>query len=80
MDSVDKFLNRIPNQDLKKIAIVIDALLQNKTRNLDIKKMRGHVNVYRVKIGNYRLIYVRDSDNIRILFAGKRNEKTYRDF
>ena len=41
---------------------------------LDVKKLRGYHNVYRLKVGDYRIIfeYVKEERTIKILKVGKR--------
>jgi mRNA-degrading endonuclease RelE of RelBE toxin-antitoxin system len=42
--------------------------------------MRGHKEMYRLRIGNWRLIYGKFKTGNEILSFGKRDDQTYRDF
>jgi mRNA-degrading endonuclease RelE of RelBE toxin-antitoxin system len=46
----------------------------------DVKQLKGNKNIFRIRKGEYRIIFFMDKDTINILALEKRNEKTYRDF
>lgn len=80
MDKVSKAIQKINSKDALKIADVLELLLENKVESLDIKKLKGHTDIFRIRVQNYRIIFKRDKDTIQILYIGKRNEKTYKNF
>jgi superfamily I DNA/RNA helicase/mRNA-degrading endonuclease RelE of RelBE toxin-antitoxin system len=43
----------------------------------DAKKLKGYENVYRIRIGDYRLFYAIGSGWVKLLSVRKRNERTY---
>lgn len=43
----------------------------------DAKKLKNYKNVYRVRIGDYRLIYSVGTNSVKLLSLRKRNERTY---
>ncbi|KAF3889971.1 MULTISPECIES: 3'-5' exonuclease [Nostocales] len=43
----------------------------------DAKKLKNYKNVYRVRIGDYRLIYSIGQNSVKLLSLRKRNERTY---
>ena len=51
----DKFLNKIPIHDKIKILEAVDCILAGDILLLDIVKIKGSDNQYRVRIGNYRI-------------------------
>lgn len=58
-------------KDLKKIAIptrerILNAI--NKLPSGDVKRLRGYLTYYRLRVGNYRIIYSVENDTI-IVFA-----------
>ena len=64
--SAEKDLERIKPPDLRKIVRVIDALAAN-PRPQGVQKLKGvSENFYRVRIGDYRIIYT-ISDEVRIV-------------
>ena len=51
-----KFIEKLPKQD--KLRIVSD--IQRLPNGEDIKPLKGHKGLYRLRIGNYRIIYTVD--------------------
>lgn len=47
---------------------------------LDIKRLKGYENIFRIRVGNYRIIYYDDGAKIILKAVRKRDEKTYSDF
>jgi mRNA interferase RelE/StbE len=51
-----KALNKLPKENARQIARDIDGLGQN-PRPQGCKKLIGPENLYRIRIGNYRVVY-----------------------
>lgn len=80
--SAAKFLDRISQKDYKIISFHI-ANLVNEPRPLNSKKILSNKNnIYRIRIGRFRIIYVIDDNNktVNILEVKLRREDTYRGF
>ena len=77
MDSIQKFLRKL---NKKERGIVIETILQIKQgnlSNLDIKKVQGLDNTFRVRRGVFRIKYTQtDTENI-IIFVDRRNDNAY---
>ncbi|MEK7145273.1 MAG: type II toxin-antitoxin system RelE/ParE family toxin [Patescibacteria group bacterium] len=56
MDSSAKFIASLPKKDRERIEETIEAICVGKTSDLDIKKLKGYKNVFRVRVGKYRVI------------------------
>ena len=54
--SAQRALEGIPERDLKKVARRVDALADN-PRPPGTKKLRGGTDEYRLRVGDYRVIY-----------------------
>ncbi len=78
MDRVTKFLKKLSKRDRKTIQIVIEQLYADDTKSLDIKKLKGGGNLFRVRRGNVRIVYSLYGSNIVIVKIEFRNEATYR--
>lgn len=79
-DKITKFLLKL---NAKQRAAVLTAMEQVRIGNdtgLKLKKLRGHDDVYRVRVGRVRIIFRQDGDNRRILDTNFRDDNTYRDF
>ncbi len=65
--SVAKDFDSIPQQDVKKIIEKIHALARDEN-GLDIKKLKWYLeNTYRLRVGNYRVIYEKIGAELIIL-------------
>lgn len=67
-----KFIDRLPMNERKRVVSAIEQLPDGD----DIKKLKGHNNLLRLRIGNYRIIYTVDNGKciIYVIDAGNRGE------
>jgi mRNA interferase RelE/StbE len=79
-DKIAKLLARLPPKQLAVIKAVLEQILRGEYGGLDIKMIKGQNSVFRVRIGNYRIIFKTVDKQQRIISISRRNEKTYRDF
>ena len=80
-DKLAKVLRSLPPKQLNLVLSVIDQILLNDLFGLDIKRLKGHKGMFRVRVGNYRVIFiVRDGEAPKIEAIAKRNERTYKNF
>lgn len=80
MDRINKALKSIPRKYADTLADIIENIKNDKTTGLDVKKLRGYSNIFRVRVGKYRILYKMEAKNIEILDISKRNENTYQDY
>ena len=66
-DKVIKSLSKIPEKDKNKIYIAIDGLRTDPVLGPNIKPLNGNVSGYRLRVGNYRIIYNLDFNIIQII-------------
>ena len=74
-----KLKSRIRMQDFERLRNAVRALAEE-PRPQGVRKIRGAEKAYRIRVGNYRVVYdVYDGDNlVLILQVARRNETTYR--
>ncbi len=77
MDRISKFLARLSRDEQKWVMETIEQLIAGESSSLDIKKLKGQKYVYRVRVGDMRIIYTKEK-SIRIVAIERRNDKTYR--
>lgn len=80
MDKIDKALLKLSDKQRQKLLEAFHLVVVGQTKGLDIKKLKGQSNFYRLRIGNTRLVYKITSEEPIIIFVGKRDDQTYRDF
>ncbi len=75
----DRQLRRLPRQEQARLIPKIYALA-DVPRPSGVKKLKGLVDTYRIRVGNYRVVYeIRDIGLVVLVFnIGRRNESTYK--
>mgnify|MGYP001606990876 CR=1 FL=1 len=73
-----KTLKKFPQKDSKRIVTVIESLPANPYSG-DIQKMKGEENVWRRRIGSYRLFYeiFAEEKIIHVYHVERRTTQTY---
>lgn len=73
-----KQLDKLPKNAQNRIGNAIDVL-QNEgfSKRLDIKKLQGLINRYRIRVGKYRILIELQADNIIEVYAILPRETAY---
>jgi mRNA interferase RelE/StbE len=75
-----KNMSKIPKRDLNRIQNRLEALSREPMPD-DMKKIQGDDNLYRIRSGNYRILYRIFEDKLCILVIDIDHRKdVYRDF
>ena len=69
----EKKLKKLPKIDQIAIAQKIRSLEEEK-KLLTAEKLQGYKNTYRIRIGNYRIVYRKFSNRIYIILIGHRKD------
>jgi mRNA-degrading endonuclease RelE of RelBE toxin-antitoxin system len=77
MDAIEKALKKLTPQERLRVKEVLVRLMSGKTKGLDIKKLKGRDDVFRVRKGDIRIIYRKQAASLFILLIERRNEQTY---
>ena len=78
MDKIDKALNELIFKEKERIKNIIKALQLGRFDNLNIKKLKGFQDVFRVRKGRLRIVYQLLDRKIIILKIDKRKKDTYK--
>jgi mRNA-degrading endonuclease RelE of RelBE toxin-antitoxin system len=79
MDKIDKTLAKIPAKQRKLILQATAKIIANDLTGLDVKKIKGNSSVFRIRVGQYRIVFERLNTNGNIVtLIAKRDEKTYK--
>lgn len=67
-----KFIDHLPMNEKKRLSAAIGQLPNGE----DIKKLKGHTNLFRLRIGDYRILYAIDHGKlvIYVIDAGNRGQ------
>ena len=76
---LEKLKARIRRQDFERLRVAVSGLA-DEPRPHGVRKIKGVERAYRIRMGNYRVVYeVYDNDNlVLILQVARRSETTYR--
>ena len=77
MDAIKKALKRLSAKEKKWVREILASLVSGKTQGLDIKKLRGRDDIFRVRKEDIRIVYRKSGRSISILLIERRSEKTY---
>lgn len=75
-----KQISALPDSIQSRIKLKIAALADD-PRPSGVKKLTGYDDLYRVKVGNYRIVYeIKDQKLIVFILKVDHRSKVYRDF
>ena len=80
MDKFEKAIKKLSAKEQKQIEELFARLSSGHFKGLDIKKLQGSINIFRVRMGAIRIIYQFKDSKIVLLYIGRRSEKTYKVF
>lgn len=79
MDKIAKALKKLTLSERKKIKEILQEIKNHCFRGLNLKKLKGREDIFRVRKGRIRIIYRMDSSGtILILTIERRSDKTYK--
>ncbi len=78
MDKVSKFLQRLILKERKVAELTIEKICTREWKDLDIKRLTGQNDMYRVRKGDIRIIFLDTRDEVQILSIGRRSDTTYK--
>ena len=77
VDKIQKSLNKLSEKEKNIIKELLVNLKKGKTINLDIKKLKGRDDIYRIRKGRIRIIYRIANKKIFLLAIERRSDNTY---
>ncbi len=77
MDKVSKAIQKLNSKEALKIVGIIELIVKGDLQELDVKRLKGHKDIFRVRVGSYRIIFKTTNNIVIILHIGKRSDKTY---
>ncbi|OGW84663.1 MAG: hypothetical protein A3C35_04265 [Omnitrophica bacterium RIFCSPHIGHO2_02_FULL_46_11] len=80
MDKLAKSLAKLSPKEQKQLDRILARLINLDWLGLDIVKLRGNDEVYRVRGGRLRVIFSYHGKQVKILQIERRPEKTYRNY
>lgn len=78
MPTLKKLLSRFNKVDRESLEFLIEKIISLDWHDLDIKKLKGYQDVFRLRKGKLRIIFTKNKDIIRIIDMGHRSDNTYK--
>jgi len=78
MDKIEKALNKLGPKGKQKLKRILLQIEKDDLQNLDLKKLRGRKDIFRIRKGDMCVIIHKTDNSIKILSIEHRSSKTYR--
>ena len=79
MDKIEKALAKLTAKEREKIRSILEKISAGDLTVLDVKKLKGREDIFRVRKGALRIIYrILENSDIVILEITRRSDTTYR--
>ena len=79
MDKIEKALKSLTSQERKKLKDILAQVDEGDFQNLDLKKIKGRTDIYRVRKKSIRIIFRKaQSNSIKVLTIERRSSKDYK--
>lgn len=79
MDKVEKQLSKMPAKDRERVMDAMEKIIRRDFSGLNLKQLTGFKGIFRVRVGNYRIIYFDNGKTIIFESVSRKNETTYND-
>lgn len=79
MNKIEKFLRHLRKKEQEAVFLIMMQLKKDFRSVPNLKPLVGKQGWYRVRIGNYRLIFTVEQGQVEIKRITKRDEQTYRN-
>jgi len=80
MDWNKKFLKKLSNDEREHILIALRNIDIQETHHMDVKKLSGHQDVFRARVGSIRIIFISNRNETRVIDISRRSDTTYNDY
>lgn len=77
MPTLEKLLSKFNKEDSKVLEYLISRIISLNWHSLNIKKLKGYQDIFRLRKGKIRIIFIKIGKNIRIINIERRKENTY---
>lgn len=80
MDKIAKALRKLTPKEQGIVKKILERIERGETFGMDLQKLKGHENIFRVRKGDIRILFMKTNSETNILAIERRSEKTYRDY
>jgi len=77
MDAIEKALKKLNAKERERVKELLEKLALGTLQGLDIKKLQGRDDIFRIRKGNIRIVYRKVGSVFSILLIERRSEQAY---
>ena len=77
MDKIEKTLAKLTIKERLAVKNILTRLMTGSFDDLDVKKLKDTKNIFRVRKGQIRIIFIKNDEQINILAIERRSDNTY---
>lgn len=77
MDKIKKALRTLSPRERRVVTELVAAIVAGDFSGLDIKKLKGHKDIFRVRKGDIRIVFMMTDAGSRLISIDRRKEDTY---
>ncbi len=78
-DKIKKVLRRLVEKERKIVKDILENIEKENLKGLNIKKLKGYDDIFRVRKRGIRIIFKKTGKNIFVLSIERRSSKTYKN-
>jgi len=78
-DKIHKLLVKLSAKEKELVKLLILRVKLDDVEGLDVKQLKGHADLFRVRKDRLRIVYRKNASDFLIVCIDRRNEKTYKD-
>lgn len=78
MDKIEKELRKLDVKERKAVKEILYRVLSKDYTSVDIRKLKGRKDIFRIRKGNIRIIYRQSNGDIYILTIERRGDTIYK--
>ncbi|MBT4384484.1 hypothetical protein HOD30_01915 [Candidatus Peregrinibacteria bacterium] len=79
MDKIEKFLQKLNKKELNAFLLLMEKVQMDHKKVPGLRKLSGEKDLYRARLGRYRLIFKISKSKMELVRIAKRNEGTYKN-
>ncbi len=79
MDKIEKIFRKLSKKEQEAMLLLLQQIKNDFSKIPGLIKLKGYQNLYRVRMGNYRIIFKTTSKDTEIIKISRRNDQTYKN-
>lgn len=79
MNRIEKFLARLDAKHREQVLPIVALIVAGQWQQLNVKKLKGYENRFRVRVGKFRIIFDTDNGVAYLRDLDFRDEDTYKN-